>query len=307
MIYLLGCILAGIGLWWSTQRFVNSSELLAAHLGLNATAGGAILIAVLTSMPELVVSIQATHLGHFDMALGNILGSVWANTCLILGVLSIIRPVRIKLSTLNFDQSIHLVLILLILWGYYLSVPIWLLSLLMFLVYVVYILYIVQGPVQPVAINQPMKQNYWHESIKTLFWGVVLLLTSYLLVTCAAAMAKIMSMSPYWIGLTVVAIGTSLPELSAAMVSHQKKQDDWVLGNALGSNVFLLSVVLPIILCMDITGLTDGMLTSIAVMGWMLIATFLMLRYFDRSEYQLNRFEGMILVGIYIVYLVFSA
>ena len=303
MIDVLICLISGWGLWFSTSRFVSSCETCAQYLGLSASAAGALLIAVLTSMPELVVTVQATLMGQYSMAFGNIVGSVWANTCLILGVLAMIRPVRIELEHLNLDQIIHMLLVLIAMVGIYIGVSWVLIVCAMVALYGVYC--VRQLPSVQTFIPSADLQFSGRVLIEMLLYAIMLLFSAYGLILGASGLASWLGMSPYWVGLTVVALGTSLPEFSAALVSHHRGQDAWVLGNALGSNVFLLAVVLPMMMMLSPVEMQSNWLPELSLMGLMFVVVFGALRYFDRGCLAINRIEGAFLILMYFGYLFF--
>ena len=304
VIDVLICLVSGWGLWFSTLRFVSSCETCAQYLGLSASAAGALLIAVLTSVPELVVTIQASLMGEYSMAFGNIVGSVWANTCLILGVLAIIRPVRIELKHLNLDQIIHMLLILIVMVGVYIGASWVLLACVMLAVYGVYCVRQLPSLQETTyKTDQVDVQFSGRVLIEMLLYAMMLLLSAYGLILGASGLASWLGMTPYWIGLTVVALGTSLPEFSAALVSHHRGRDAWVLGNALGSNVFLLAVVLPMMMMFSPVVMQGEWLLELSLMGLMFVIVFGALRYFDRGCWAINRIEGAFLVLMYLGYL----
>lgn len=237
-------ILAG-GLFllgWSAERFVDESAIFARHLGFSPFLIGMVIIGFGTSLPELSVSLLAASEGHADFALGNAYGSCSYNIAVILGLMALIHPLRIKRrlrhgilpillgATLLSALIIALTggisrgsgILLLIIFGTALS---WL------------------GVGEQTSTDSA--DVPFHGKSFSLVISLTLLLTSSSLVVWSAkALARGLGVSELAIGLTVVAAGTSLPELATSFVALRRKQVDLLLGNILGSNLFnLLAIV----------------------------------------------------------------
>jgi cation:H+ antiporter len=249
-IWLAACaILAGFaGLIWSADRFVDSSAAMASNLGVPKFIIGLTVVAFGTSAPEIVVSISAALKGNGDLAVGNALGSNLANIGLVLGVTALIAPLPIQRHLLSHETPILLLVTAVA--GYCLfdgklSMPEG---------------FLLMGSLIPVLSIMVMGKK-GHETDegdefpeldtgKATLWFVVglalLILSSETLVWGATEVALAFGVSPLIIGLTVIAIGTSLPELAASVMSALRGHHDIALGNIIGSNIFNLLVVLSV-------------------------------------------------------------
>ncbi len=250
-------ILAGfVLLIWSADRLVLGASALARNLGISPLVIGLTIVGFGTSAPELVVSAIAALEGTPGLAVGNALGSNVANIGLILGITILIMPLKVQSGTLKREFPVLLLattatLVLLLdghisltdgvlLFGSLIGISTW------------FVLSALKARVD----NDPLLREIEEELPQSLpngraiLWlvvGLILLpMSSQLLVTGASDMARMLGISDTIIGLTIVALGTSLPELAAAIASAMKKEDDLALGNILGSNLFNLLGVLGI-------------------------------------------------------------
>ncbi len=242
-------ILAGfIGLIWSADRFVDSSAAIAKNLGVPKFIIGLTIVAFGTSAPEIVVSISAALKGNGDLAVGNSLGSNLANIGLVLGITALIAPLPIQRHLLSHETPILLFVTAIAGYCLYdgkLSMPEGFL-LLGSLVPVLSIM-VMGKKGHEVAEDEEIPEL---ETGKAAFWFVVgltlLIISSETLVWGATEVALAFGVSPLIIGLTVIAIGTSLPELAASVMSALRGHHDIALGNIIGSNIFNLLVVLAV-------------------------------------------------------------
>jgi cation:H+ antiporter len=247
-------VVAGlILLVWSADRFVIGASVTAEKLGVPVLVIGMLLMGFGTSAPEMLVAIQATLDGSPDLAVGNALGSNIANIALILGLTALIAPIPVATGLVRKEIPLLLVVTLcaallllnqqLVWWKGVLLVT----GLLAFIGYSYWLTRQGQSDALLEEVEstlQPMSTS------RALFWllvGLVLLIvSSRLLVWGAVELALSWGVSEMVVGLTLVAVGTSLPELAASLAAARKGQAELVLGNIIGSNVFNLLAVLPI-------------------------------------------------------------
>lgn len=238
---------------WSAERFVVGASVVAAKLGVPLLVIGMLLMGFGTSAPEMLVAVQASLDGSPDLAVGNALGSNIANIALILGLTALITPISVATGLVRKEipllllVSLGAALLLVNLQLFWWQGVLLLLGLLAFMGYSYWLsrqgqsdalLQEVESTLQPMSIRQAL---FW------LFIGLVfLILSSRLLVWGAVELALFWGISEMVVGLTLVAVGTSLPELAASLVAARKGQADLVLGNIIGSNVFNLLAVLPL-------------------------------------------------------------
>jgi len=257
---------------WGADRLVAGASATARNLGVSPLIIGLTVIGFGTSAPELVVSAIATLKGNSGLAVGNAIGSNIANIGLVLGVTALIYPLRLESTALKREYPvlllIMLVCFLMALDGTYSQLEGWILiaGLLLVVVWIIRI-----GLHRP--LSDPLAEEFDAEIPKdvptriALFWlsvGLIVLpVSSVFLVDGAITIARFLGVTDTVIGLTIVALGTSLPELATAITAALHREDDLAIGNIIGSNIFnLLGVlgiaaviqpvdILPIILARD--------------------------------------------------------
>ena len=306
-------ILGGfIILIWAADRFVAGASSMAGNLGISPMVIGLTIVGFGTSAPEMLVSVCASASGSPGLAIGNALGSNITNIALILGVTAVITPLVVRSETLKREYpmllGLNLIVVLILMDG-----TLGRIEGIGLLIGFPLVLYWMARTGRESAIDDPMV-NEFEESVQTgmsmqrsIFWTVVglicLLISSRMLVWGAANIARDYGVSELIIGLTIVAIGTSLPELAATLISALKKEYDIALGNVLGSNMFNLLGVLafPGILA---PGVFDpAVLTrDIPVMVVLTLAVFIFSYGFRGKPGRINRFEGFILVLAFVSY-----
>ena len=240
---------------WGADRLVAGASATARNLGVSPLIIGLTIVAFGTSAPEMIVSGVAAFQGKPGLAVGNAIGSNIANIGLILGVTALIYPLRVESRTLKreYPQLILIMLISLVMaFDLQFSRPeggILLAGLAILVIWMVR-LGMRKEPEDPLAqefeaeipSNMPMKI-----ALAWLLAGVVILpLSSHFLVQGALSIAHLLNVSESIIGLTIVALGTSMPELAASLTSALRKEDDLAIGNIIGSNMFNILGVLGI-------------------------------------------------------------
>lgn len=240
---------------WSADRLVAGASALARNFGISALVVGVTIVGFGTSAPEMVVSALASLEGNPSLAVGNALGSNIANIGLILGLTCLIYPMSVERSTrfreLPALAAVTALTALLMIDGSLSRLDGAILAggLALFVASMLYRGHREAGP-DPVtqALMNEISQEMTNRTagIWTAVGLVVLPLSAQLLVSGAVGMASLLGVSDAVIGLTIVALGTSLPELAAAMASALRKEDDLCIGNILGSNLFNLLGVLGI-------------------------------------------------------------
>ena len=305
-------IIIGFGLLvWGAERFVHGAAAIAKNFGVSPLIIGLTVVGIGTSAPEILISIVAAYQGNPALAVGNALGSNITNIALVLGITAIVIPLTVKSETLRREYPIMFIIMLVALMlvmdnhlGQMDGVI--LISGLFFMLYWM----IQQGKKQK---RDPMEKEFEQEipdisTQKALIWffiGLVLLIVSSRgLVWGSVNIAKAAGISDLVIGLTIIAIGTSLPELAASIVSALKKEPDIAIGNIIGSNMFNLLVVFGIPGLMSPHTIDSAILErDFPFMIGLSIALF-MTAYGFKGEGRINRYEGGLLLGGYIAYMV---
>lgn len=296
-------ILGGfILLVWSADRFVEGAAATAKHAGMPSLLIGMVIVGFGTSAPEMVVSAMAAIDGNPDLALGNALGSNIVNTGLILGLTAIITPILVQSKIVR--KEIPLLLLISSVLGYFL----WdgsltrLESILLLVGFFSLIGWSIYSAMKGKGdkLESEMDQELIEHEMpikKAVFWlviGLVLLIvSSRVLVWGAVSIAEALGVSDLIIGLTIVALGTSLPELAASIIAVRKGEHDIAIGNVVGSNMFNLLAVVGIAgVISPITGMSSEVMSRdwLVMMG--LTIALLFMAYGFRGAGRINRLEG---------------
>ncbi len=240
---------------WAADRLVTGASALARNMGVSPLVVGLTIVGFGTSAPEMLVSAMASVRGNPSLAIGNAIGSNIANVGLILGLTAMIYPLKVERITLKREFPVLgfiMLLTLALMWNLNLSRVdgVVLAGALLLLVGAMVALGLARGESDPIAASLTDEVPEGISTRAALGWtllGLTLLpLSAHILVNGAVTLALIVGVSEAVVGLTIVALGTSLPELAAAATSALRKQDDLAIGNILGSNMFNLLGVLGI-------------------------------------------------------------
>jgi cation:H+ antiporter len=292
------------------EILVKGSVAVASRLGVSPLVIGLTLVGFGTSAPELVASVEAALLGAPGIAIGNVVGSNIANVLLILGVSAVILPIVTTKESLRRDGTVLIgtsVLMLLVVLGGTLSRPMGLVFLCLLAVYVIYT-YLGERRATGAAGPEPDDASGAAPGVPSVTVGLLLafggivgvVLGAGLLVDAAIAVAERAGISQAVIGLTLVAIGTSLPELATTVMAALRRHGDVAFGNAIGSCIFnvlgiagVTAVVTPIVVPVEIVRFDI----------WVLLATACLLVAFAFTGWRLTRVEGAVLLATYAAYL----
>lgn len=243
-----------VALAWSSDLFVDGSSLVAKMLGISPFVIGMVIIGFGTSAPELCVSAMAGLSNHSDLSLGNAYGSCIFNIAGILGVAALIRPIVVKPSAVFITGPALVAISLVSLWllrdGQCSRMNAYVLLAIFIVLLPVYCWYDQKrkrvesateaqnaAPANPGSAAKPMPR-LWIAGLKVVVGLAVLIGSSHYLVWGAVDLARSLGVSELLIGLTIVAMGTSLPELASAVASARRGEHEFVLGNIIGSNFF---------------------------------------------------------------------
>lgn len=304
-LYLFGGVLA---LYLGAELLVHFATKLALSLGMSHLMTGLTIVAASTSMPELVSSLMAQLQGGYSsIALGNVIGSNIANIGLILGGLVLVRPMPVPKSVLQFEAPLGLVLVCL-LWLLMLSLNITRLNgVFLVLGFIAYLFWhIRRAKANQANEEHPLRGK--SKKVKSLYLALLLLgalitvYGGYLFIEGAIALADRYQISPRIVGLTIVAVGSSLPEFAASFVALLRKNPELALGNIYGSNILNILMVLGIVsivkpLTFSSTFLYQDLpaLLIFAFLGWLL----------GLKSKRLTRLSGAFLLLAYAGYLFF--
>jgi cation:H+ antiporter len=308
-------IIGLVFLVWSADKLVFGAAALARNVGISPLVIGMTILAMGSSAPEMMVSATAALEGKTDTAVGNVLGSNIANIALILGITAMIKPLSISSAVLRRELPLMIAVTLiagLILWDSHLGFYEGIILFALFGAFILAMLRISKAEKES-GNNDAMLEDQESEipegvsNAKAAMWvviGLIILpIAADRLVDSAVTIAQYFGMSDLVIGLTIIAIGTSLPELAASLAGVLKGEDDMAVGNIIGSNVFNILAV------MGIPGIINPSILSEHAMGrdfWVMLAVSLLLvvMALGRSK-SINRIEGFILFVLFLGYQVY--
>jgi cation:H+ antiporter len=300
-----------IVLSWGADRFVFGASVLAKNIGVSPMIIGLTIVAMGSSAPEIMVAATASFNGNTDTAVGNALGSNITNIALVLGLTALLKPLSIASSTLKKEMPVLLLVTLLAV--YFLSD---FLLLKVEGIILITLLFVVIGGLTWMSFNmekgdplQPETENEIPSGIatsKAVMWlivGMILLPTSaYFMVDSAELIARYFGLSELVIGLTIIAIGTSLPELAACIAGVLKNEDDLALGNIIGSNIFNILAVLamPGLIAPGVVDENAATRDSYIMLG--LTVLLIIFSFNLKGSRCINRMEGLCLITCFCAY-----
>ena len=305
----LVAILAGlVALTLGAELLVRGAASLAGRLGLTPLVIGLTVVAFGTSLPELVVSVQSAATGRGTVALGNVIGSNIFNVGVILGVVALLRPIGVSLAVLRRDAPMVLAVSLAL--ASLLLLPILgrlvggglLLALVGYTAWNVVLARREATAAPAVAFDAGVPRpsgRFWRDLSLVVAGLLLLVLGGRFLVEGAVGLARRLEMSERVIALTVIAAGTSLPELATSVVAAARRQTELAVGNILGSNVFNVLGILGVaalvrpLPVLEQAWFDVGVMVLLALILWPLLWT----------GRRLQRWEGVLLLAVYAAYL----
>lgn len=299
------------------ESLVRGAVSVSTKLGIPALVIGLTVVSFGTSAPELTVNIASVLNGSPDLAIGNAIGSNIANILLILGICAIIKPLSVKSSTVWKEIPLALLgVVLIFVMGNDVLIDgvefnaitrtdgIVLIALMVVFMYYIFGLAKSDKELQTKESDEKAREYSLPKSIGLIVLGLICLVAGgQLLVSAAVAIAKAAGLSESLIGLTVVGIGTSLPELATSIVATRKGQIDIAIGNIVGSNIFNIFWILG--LSGTILQLPFNSSTSVDVLVAVGATALLFGFMFLGKKHQLSRYEGLLFLAIYVSYLCF--
>jgi cation:H+ antiporter len=306
---LLLFVLGLAALYFGSEWLVDGAGRLAAAYGISSFVVGLTLIAFGTSAPELVVSSIAAVRGNGALATGNVVGSNIANIALILGVAALIRPIAVHGGLLARDVPVMIgfaILFQVMGWGGQITRPEGVLLLVLFVGYMLWVGRDAHRDARDTRDERealPPTPGKGRLVLLSLLGLVVLLVGAQLLVTSSVSIARSVGVSEVIIGLTLVAIGTSIPELAASVAAARRRQGQIIIGNIVGSNIFNISLIVG----------TASVLRPLPVepeVAWfevpIMVALCLLMLPLVFTHLSLRRWEGGLLLTGYVAFLVWT-
>ncbi|MBN2858813.1 MAG: calcium/sodium antiporter [Sphaerochaetaceae bacterium] len=314
MVLSILAVLAGlILLLYSADLFVEGSASVARHYKVSPLLIGIVIVGFGSSAPEMVVSVMAAIGGNPGIALGNAYGSNIANIALILGFTALLTPILFASRILKKELPL---LILITLFSYMLIRDLLIsrldgvLLLVVFSLFMVWT-YVVSRRKQPDAVVDEVNSEVPDISLKKSLWfiaagGLLLVLSSRILVWGAVNITVSLGVSEVVTGLTVVALGTSLPELASCLSAVKKHEDDIALGNIIGSYIFNSLLVVGLAAVINPIRVDGEILTrDFILMGALTVSLFVIGYHWKKGVGRINRFEGALLFITYITYITY--
>jgi len=270
---------------------------------------GMTIVSFATSAPELIVSLNATMMGYSDFALGNVLGSNIANLGLVLGIVVVIYPVTIKRRFYYTDFPLLIlstaVFYLFIASNSEISRIEGIIMLVLIFLILFYLFYYQKPDTSSLDSDLSLgRQKVSMSFFLLLISAVILWLGAETLIKSSISVANKFNVSERIISITMVAIGTSIPELAASVAASLKKHNDLAIGNLIGSNIFNLLVVIGITSVVNpITGIDFDIISKDMI--WVVVFSFILLPlvYFYKRN-KLNRMKGIILLAMYVAFII---
>lgn len=311
MLEAIAFLIIGLGfLVWSADKLVYGAAALARNFGISPLVIGMTILAMGSSAPEMMVSATAALDGKTDTAVGNVLGSNIANIALILGITALIKPLSISSAVIRRELPLMIGVTLLagaLLWDNHLGFYEGVLLFVLFGAFLFAMLQISRSEKKNGDAFLDEQESEIPEGVsnpKAAMWvviGLIILpLAADMLVDNAVIIAKFFGMSDLVIGLTIIAVGTSLPELAASLAGVMKGEDDMAVGNIIGSNVFNILAV------MGIPGILNPSILSEFAMGrdfWVMLGVSLLLVVMALGKPRsVNRIEGGVLIVTFVAY-----
>lgn len=306
----LAIVIGLILLVWSADKFVEGAASSARHFGMSPLLIGIVIVGFGTSAPEMIVSASSALKGASGIALGNAYGSNITNIALILGVTALIKPIMVASEVIKRELPILILVTLISAYMLFDAQVTRLEAVILFVIFTLYmgwtILLGLRNKDDALAQTESLQTKQLPLK-KALFWVVIglafLMASSQLLVWGAIEIAKYFGVSDLVIGLTIVAVGTSLPELASSIIAARKGESDLALGNIVGSNLFnSLAVV-------GIAGVIEPMQVEsvvfsrdMLVMFGLTLLLFFFAYSFKKKQAKITRLEGGIFLLCYISY-----
>jgi cation:H+ antiporter len=303
-------LVASIGiLYFGAEWLVRGAARLAASLGVSPIVVGLTIVSFGTSAPELVVSVVAAAGGNSDLAVGNVLGSNLANIGLILGLTALVRPLEVAARVVRREVPLMLLVtaaVYPLAWDGQLGRGDGVILLLALAGYLIFVFQSVESePPEIVGEYEEFMRASGSAEKKVRALDIVLVvagcgglvLGGYAIVESAVALASFLGISQVVIGLTVVAVGTSLPELATSLVAAMHKEADIAVGNVIGSNIFNIVAILgTATLVQPITVSSDILARELPAVLAMSVLVLPLLR----TGFRVQRWEGALLLACYV-------
>ena len=269
---------------------------------------GMTVVSIATSAPEFIVSIQAAIMGHPDLALGNVIGSNLANIALVLGIIIIVTPIKVDKLFYKNDWPVMMIVTLIFIFlvskDSYLGKTDGIILLLFLVFYFGYLFVFQRNRIDDSEINSFTTNFPFFKILSLMFFGSFFLwLGSEVLIKGSVNLASQIGISERIISVSVIAFGTSIPELSTSIIAIINKEKGISIGNLIGSNIIdMLGVIGITVILAPITNLDQEFINNDLI--WMISVAFILLPLlFLNKKLEFGRIEGIILIVVYVVFI----
>ena len=309
-------LLVGFGLLIKgADIFVDGASAIAKKLGIPPVIVGLTIVSIGTSAPELAVSLISALEGSNDIAIGNVLGSNLFNSLMVLGVTAIVLPIVIVKKKVKSDFLINLFVTILLfiftfdsLFGSSTNRISRFDGLILVIICIAYMIFLVMKAKKtnmPEPTEEEKNINVFIKILLIIIGAVGIVCGGQLVVNSATKIATSLGMSEKLVGLTIVAMGTSLPELVTSVVAALKGENDIALGNVLGSNIFNMLLILGTSSLISPIVVESGLMIDFIYLIVVTIIMFVMIFMNNKEEKKLGKAEGALLVALYIGYTIY--
>lgn len=290
--------------------FVEGSSNIAKALKIPSLIIGLTLVSIGTSLPELSVSVTSSLQGAVDMSVGNVVGSNIFNVLVVIGSSALFTPMIVQKNMFKYDIPILIgIYLALILFSFVITPNVISLveGIIIFICFICYILFLIfrtkkENRENKVFENKENIKISWPKNLIFIVIGVVgIIFGGEFVVTTAKTLAIKFGMSELLVSLTIVAVGTSLPELVTSMVAAKKGENDIAVGNAIGSCIFNILLILGLSSIVSPLTIDSSTLIDVLVMLLSVVLIFI----FAIKSYKINKGNGIILISMYVIYLAY--
>ena len=288
--------------------FVEGASKIARLLKIPSLVIGLTLVSIGTSAPEFAVSLTASLQGANDLSFGNIVGSNIFNTFVVIGVSAIFTPLVVTKNMQKYDLPILAgIYVLLALFAFVITpgiIQTWegVILFSLTIIYTIFLIYREKKEAQVEEEKEEKKRPWWLNLIFVVVGLAGIIIGGDFVVDGATEVAKALGMSEMLIGLTIVAVGTSLPELVTSIVAARKGENDIAVGNAIGSCIFNVVLILGFCSILEPANVNTHPFYALFDVGVMML-TVVLIFIFSLKKREINKWHGIITIALYVIYL----
>lgn len=283
-----------VGLWFGATWVVDSASKIARKLGMSDLVIGLTIVALATSAPEFAVTVSSAIRDQHLISVGNIVGSNIFNLGIILGLVALFSPLPISKTLLKRDGSLLVGTGIILLFFFYDLILTRFEGILLLITFIIYIIVLLRYKEELPIEEIPEGKFTWVDIPKFVFGVVTIIVSANFLVGSASNIARVLGVSEWVIGITIVAGGTSMPELATSIVAVKKKLHGISAGNLIGSDLFNMLGVLGTASVIKPLEITSNEYISLIFLG----ATLIILLIMMRTGWKISKFEATLLILI---------